>query len=102
MHPKLFHPLISAWLQIPQFHSKLKKFWASLHNKQNLQLLVEILVRGYNKSTLMSSIIIEDKLHSAVLFTDGQAEEVNALSDSWLEEADERLLIHVGGAVDGK
>ena len=29
------------------------------------------------------------------LFTDSQAEDGNSLSDLWLEEADERLIIHV-------
>ena len=42
----------------------------------------------------------EGELHQ--LFTDSQAEDGNALSDLWLEEADERLIIHVEWAAAEK
>lgn len=47
----------------------------------------------------MSSFINEGKLHPPNLFTNGQAEVVNALSDSWLEKTNEWLMINVGRAM---
>ena len=82
--------------------SKPKNSGLSPHNKQNLQMLVEVIVHRYNKSILLSSLIIEDEPHPAKLFADGQVEEASALSDSWLEEADKGLIIHVEWAVEEK
>ena len=78
-----------------------EKFWASPLNKQNLQSLVKVVINKYNNSTvLLSSVIIEDELQPAKLHSDGKEEEIQALSNSWLEEADDRLIIHVGWAVE--
>lgn len=78
---------------------QIEKFWALHQTKQNLQSLVEIVVHRINKSILLISVIFDNELYPAKLFTDVQVEEVNAHSDSWLQEADERLTIRLWWAV---
>ena len=78
------------------------KFWASTTNKQNLQGLVEVVANRYNETILLSSVIVENEIHPAMLYSNGQMQVVESLSKSWLEEADERLILHVGWAVEEK
>lgn len=78
-----------------------KKNWASPCNKQNLQSLAEIAIHRYNKF-ILSFAFNEGELHPAKLFTVGQENEVNALSDSSLEEAYGWFIIHVGWTVEEK
>ena len=61
---------------------QIEKFWALHQTKQNLQSLVEIVVHRINKSILLISVIFDNELYPAKLFTDVQVEEVNAHSDS--------------------
>ena len=83
---------------IPQ---QIEKFWASTTNKQNIQALVEIVINRYTEPILLSSVIIENEVHPAKLCSNnGEKHVVDALSKSWLEEADERLILHVGWAVE--
>ena len=78
---------------------QIEKYWTSTRNKQNHQLPLEMIVRRYIKSILLISVINEDKLYPAEIFTDVQAEKVHVLLDLWLEKTDEWLIIQVGWAV---
>lgn len=77
-------------------------FWASTTNKQNLQEFVKVTVKRFYDPILLSSVIIENEIRPAKLFSNGLLHIIDTLSQSWLEEADERLIIHVGWAVEEK
>ena len=82
---------------------QIEKFWVSSSNKQNLQSLVKTVIPKYhdsNSDILLSSYIIDDELHPAKMHRNNQETVVEALSKSWLEEADERLILHVAWSVE--
>ena len=81
---------------VPQ---QIEKFWASTANKQNLHALMEVIVSRYTRPIVLSSVIIDNELRPAKLCCNGQTENIDSISHSWLEEADERLILHVGWAV---
>ena len=80
------------------------KFWASSVNKQNLQLLARKIVSELSDTNIMlSSVVIDDEILPTILHEKGSEEVVvQQLSNSWIEEADERLIIHVNWAVVDK
>lgn len=94
-----FHWHDSRYLNSPAKQKKIGLHLAC--NKQNLQSLAEIAIHRYNKF-ILSFAFNEGELHPAKLFTVGQENEVNALSDSSLEEAYGWFIIHVGWTVEEK
>ena len=80
---------------IPQ---QLDKFWSSQENKQNLRLLVrDTVCNGHyaNTTIIASPVVSDDEVLPAK--ANGGLEIPELLN--WTEEADSRLVIHVGWAV---
>ena len=69
-------------------------FWASVENKNNLQLLVHNMVNNIseaNPTIIVSYVVCDDKILPAI--GPGSKEFPELLS--WIEEADNRLIVHV-------
>lgn len=69
---------------------QLDKFWASVENKRNLQLLVRDMVCNQtsgNTTVIVSSVVIDDEVLPA---KSADGEEIPELLN-WIEEADARL-----------
>ena len=78
--------------------NQLDKFWASDKNKINIQHLTREIIKNDDFGTLQiiaSSIICDDEVLPTVSSTE---EDVNELN-SWIEEADARLILHIDWAV---
>ena len=78
--------------------NQLDKFWASDKNKINIQHLTREIIKNDDFGPLQiiaSSIICDGKVLPTVSSTE---EDVNELN-SWIEEADARLIFHIDWAV---
>ena len=74
------------------------KFWASVENKNNLQLLVRNMVNNIseaNPKIFVSSVVCIDEIFPAI---GPRFKEFPELL-SWIEETDNRLIVHVEWAV---
>ena len=63
---------------------------------------MEVIVSRYTRPIVLSSVIVDNELRPAKFCCNGQTENIDSISHSWLEEADERLILHVGWAVEEK
>ncbi len=81
---------------IPQ---QLDKFWVSSQNKQQLQTLVHTIATSCEVNMLVSPCVQDQEVKAAKL-QDSSSSCTDILElASWIEEADERVVLHVHWAV---
>ena len=76
------------------FPQQLDKFWSSEENKRNLQMLVRHMVcnQASGNATIIVSSVVSD--HEVLPAKAAGGEEIPDLCN-WIEEADDRLVVHV-------